>query len=70
MVTNKTYMHIIVEHLQGKKQLGSPRCRWENDIKADLRVIVCDSVDWIELALGQRSVVGSSLEGYVYLRVL
>jgi hypothetical protein len=30
-----------------KRPLGRPRRRWENDIKLDLKEIVCEKVDWV-----------------------
>jgi hypothetical protein len=33
------------------RQLGRPRCRWEDNIRMDLREIVWEGVDWIHLAL-------------------
>jgi hypothetical protein len=28
---------VLVEKLEGRKPLGTPRCRWEENIKLDLR---------------------------------
>jgi hypothetical protein len=39
-----------VETAEGKKPLGSPRCRWVDNMKIDLREIGWDCMDWIELA--------------------
>jgi hypothetical protein len=40
--------------LQGKPEekrpLGSPRRKWENNIKIDLQEVECGGMDWIELA--------------------
>jgi hypothetical protein len=36
---------------KGKRPLGKPRCRWEDNIKIDLREIEIDRVSWIQLAL-------------------
>ena len=33
----------------GKRQLGRPRYRWENNIKMDLQEVGCRFMDWIEL---------------------
>jgi hypothetical protein len=33
-----------------KRPLGRPRCRWEDNIKLDLREIGIDGVNWIRLA--------------------
>jgi len=34
----------------GKRPLGRPRRRWEDNIKMDLKEVGCEGVDWIELA--------------------
>jgi len=33
-----------------KRPLGTPRCRWEDNIKMDLKEVGCLGMDWIELA--------------------
>ena len=35
---------------EGKRPLGRPRRRWEDDIKLDLQEVGCGGMDWIELA--------------------
>ena len=35
---------------ESKSPLGRPRCRWEDNIKMDLREVACDPRDWIVLA--------------------
>ena len=35
---------------EGKRQLGRPRHRWENNIKMDLKEVGCGGMDWIKLA--------------------
>jgi len=35
---------------EGKKALGRPRRRWEDNIKIDLQEVGCGGRDWIELA--------------------
>ena len=35
---------------EGKRPLGKPRRRWEDNIKMDLQEGECGGVDWIELA--------------------
>jgi hypothetical protein len=35
---------------EGKRALGTPRRRWVDNIKMDLREIGWDGMDWIELA--------------------
>ena len=41
---------ISVGKLEGKRPLGRPRRRWEDNIKLDLQEVGCGGVDWIELA--------------------
>jgi hypothetical protein len=40
---------ILVENLEGKKLLGRPRRRWEDNIKMVHREMRWDGVDWINL---------------------
>ena len=35
---------------EGKRPLGRPRRRWEDNIKMDLREVVCDPGDWRALS--------------------
>jgi hypothetical protein len=35
---------------EGKRSLGKPRRRWEDNIKMDLQEVGCEAKDWIELA--------------------
>ena len=35
---------------EGKRPLGRPRCRWEDNIKMDLQVVGWGGMDWIDLA--------------------
>jgi hypothetical protein len=41
---------VLVGRPEGKKSLGTPRCRWEDNIKMDLREIGIDGANWIHLA--------------------
>ena len=41
---------VWVGELEGKRPLGRPRLRWEDNIKMDLQEVVCGGMDWIELA--------------------
>ena len=44
-------MHrVLVGKPEGKRPLGRPRRRWEDNIKTDLEDVGCGSMDWIELA--------------------
>jgi hypothetical protein len=40
----------LVGRPEGKRPLGRPRCRWEDNIKLDLREIGIDGTNWIQLA--------------------
>jgi hypothetical protein len=40
----------LVGTRESKRPLGRPRCRWEDNIKMDLREIGIDGVNWIRLA--------------------
>ena len=56
-------MHrVLVGKPEGKRPLGRPRRRWENNIKKDLQEVGGGLVDWMELAQdrdGLRSLVGT-----------
>jgi hypothetical protein len=41
---------VLVGRPEGKRPLGRPRHRWENNIKMDLREIGIDGTNWIRLA--------------------
>jgi hypothetical protein len=41
---------ILVEKPEGRRQLGRPRRRWVDSNKMDLREIVWDGIEWIDLA--------------------
>ena len=41
---------VLVGKSEGKRPLGRPRHRWEDNIKMDLQEVVCGDMDWIELA--------------------
>jgi hypothetical protein len=41
---------VLVGKPEGKRPLGKPRCRWENNVKMDLQEVGGDCGDWMELA--------------------
>jgi len=41
---------VLVGKPEGKRPLGRPRHRWEDNIKMDLQEMGCGGMDWIELA--------------------
>jgi hypothetical protein len=44
---------ILVGKPEGKKPLGRPRRRWEDNIRMYVGEIGCEGVDWIQLAQGK-----------------
>jgi hypothetical protein len=40
---------VLVGRLEGKRSLGRPRNRWEDNIKMDLREMGIDVANWIRL---------------------
>jgi hypothetical protein len=46
---------VLVGKAEAKRQLGRPRCRWENGIRMDLREIVLGmwiGFDWLRTGTG------------------
>ena len=48
--TYGTNQKCIQRKPEGKRPLGRPRRRWEDNIKEDSREVDCDPGDWIALA--------------------
>jgi len=46
---------VLVGKPEGKRPLGRPRRRWEDNIKMDLQEVGCGGRDWIELAEDRES---------------
>jgi hypothetical protein len=44
---------VLVWRSEGKRPLGRPRRRWEDNIKMDLMEIGIDRSNWIQLAQGR-----------------
>ena len=40
---------------EGKRPLGRPSCRWEDNIMLDLQEVECGGLDWIDLAQDRES---------------
>jgi hypothetical protein len=40
---------VLVGKPEGKRPVGKPRCRREDNIKMDLQEVGCRVMDWIEL---------------------
>ena len=41
---------VLVGKPEGKRPLGNPRRRWEDNVKMDLQEVGWGDMDWIELA--------------------
>ena len=41
---------VLVGKREGKRPLGSPRRKWEDNIKIDLQEVGCGGMGWIDLA--------------------
>ena len=41
---------VLMGKPEGRRPLGIPRYRWEDNIKMDLQEVECGGMDWIELA--------------------
>jgi hypothetical protein len=41
---------VLVGKPEGKRPLGRPRDRWEDNIKMELQEVGCEGMDWIDLA--------------------
>jgi len=53
---------VLVGKPEGKRPLGRPRRRWEDNNKMDLKEVGCGGMDWIELAQDRdrwRTLVGA-----------
>ena len=50
MEQSRNAYRVLAGEPEGKRLLGRPRRRWEDNIKMDLREVGCDTGDWIILA--------------------
>ena len=50
MGENRCTYRVLVGKPEGKRPLGTPRRRWEDNIKMDLQEVGCGGMDWIQLA--------------------
>jgi 3-oxoacyl-ACP reductase-like protein len=41
---------VLIGKPEGKRPLGRPRSRWEDNVTMELQEAGCEEVDWIELA--------------------
>jgi hypothetical protein len=50
VVDGRGAYRILVGRPEGKRPMGRPRCRWEDNIKMDFKEMRIDGVNWIRLA--------------------
>ena len=50
MEQSRNAYRVLVGKPEGKRPLGRPRRRWEDNIKMNLREVDCDPGEWIDLA--------------------
>jgi len=50
MEENRALYRVLVGKPDGKRPLGRPRHRWEDNIKMDLQEEGCEVMDWIDVA--------------------
>jgi hypothetical protein len=50
MREGRVVYRVLVGKPEGKRPLGRPRSRWEDNIKMNLREIGIDGSNWIQLA--------------------
>jgi hypothetical protein len=50
MGLKRNLYRILVGYPEGKRPLGRPRRRWEDNIRLDFREIEWGGMDWIDLA--------------------
>jgi len=50
IVESRVVYRVLVGKPEGKRPLGRPRRRWEDNIEMDLQEVECGGMDWMELA--------------------
>ena len=63
MEESRNAYRILVGRPEGKRPLGRPGRRWEDNIKMDLKEVGCDAMNWMDLAQHQD-------QWQTYIRVL
>jgi hypothetical protein len=49
MVERRDVYRVLVGKTEGKRPLGRPRHRWEDNIKMDLQEVGCEGMDWLRI---------------------
>jgi hypothetical protein len=50
MGAGRAMYKVLVGKPEGKRPLGRPRSKWEDNIKMDLQEVGCGGMDWMVLA--------------------
>ena len=50
MGEGRDFYRMLIGKPEGKRPLGRPRRRWEDNIKMDLEEVGCGGMDWMEVA--------------------
>ena len=50
MEQSRNAYRVLVGKPEGKRHLGRPRRRWEDNIRMDLREVGCDTGEWMDLS--------------------
>ena len=50
MRAGRDLYRVLVGKPEGKRPLGRPRRRWDENINIDLQEVGCEGMDWIDLA--------------------
>jgi len=53
MEESRGVYRVLVWNPEGKRPLGRPRRRWEDNINMDIQEVGCGDMDWIKLAQGR-----------------
>jgi hypothetical protein len=46
----ENYVQVLVEKVEGKRPLGRPRCRWEDNMNMLVTEIEREEVNWLYMA--------------------
>jgi hypothetical protein len=68
MGEERVMYRVLVGKPEGKRPLGRPRHRWEDNIRMDLQEVGCWGIDWIGLALDRdrwRAIVNAVMNLWV-----
>jgi hypothetical protein len=50
MRERRSVYRVLIGKSEGKRPLGRPRRRWQDNIKMDFQEVECEGMDWIDVA--------------------